>query len=182
MKVELITSQDVKYPIGIYIDHNMIPIQRAVREFIHSELEPENINGKLADSEYINLVVMGSSGAICGTVAYQVLADTFPGKNIRIVHIKKEGESSHQLSGWPGFVEACNIFVDDFSNTGETIVNCWERAKEDFLMKYPKIDFQFDYAVMCGYITGKAIKKAQACGVVINKIYSHIIDELCIED
>lgn len=94
------------YPVGQYINENIPKILLMVEAF-------KQITD-FKDTK-LSLICRGSSGAIIATMFAAYLPN-----ECRIVHIKKEGESSH--SGSISLrKDYRNIIVDDFIATGKTM-------------------------------------------------------------
>ena len=126
MKIHKLIRGCTQYPVGTNIMANMLVINRMgkiLREFIDKNYP---------DASYINLICRGSSGAIIAGLVSVILKKD-KGKNVCIYHIKKDGESAHG-SGLldNGILDPTSIIVviDDFIDTGLTIVSIVEKLKE----------------------------------------------------
>ncbi len=97
---------EFRYPIGRYIQDN----KERINSMINSFMSIEEFKDK-----HVNIICRGSSGAIIATMFSLRLPDC------RIVHIKKEGESSHDSSLYLGDGLSINLIVDDLISSGATI-------------------------------------------------------------
>ena len=104
-------NQCTSYPIGRNIQDNMLGILDYQKAIIDTFGE---------DGRKINLICMGSSGAIIAGI----VASGIP--NSKITFVKKEGVSSHdslpELELYNKFI---NIIIDDFFVTGNTLINMY---------------------------------------------------------
>ena len=94
---------EISYPIGINMDNIFNYINLVV-----AALKDENI-GKA------NIWCMGSSGAILAALLSNQLEES------RILHVKKDGESSHHGNYFTTLNNAINIIIDDFIVSGDTV-------------------------------------------------------------
>lgn len=152
MEIRLMSQRiDFQYSIGEYIQHNIQEIKKFASEIATlMELEIES-------QDRINLIGRGSSGAIIGTLSIEYLLEKFPGKIFHMVHIKKEGEFSHNSIYEDIFENALNIFVDDFISTGTTIQKTIEYIR--LLMINNK--WQFDAIVLGRYTSEYESKRLE---------------------
>ena len=142
------------YPVGEKI--------RANRTHINAMIDAIESIADFKD-KYINLVCRGSSGAIiAGIVSVMIKNDN------RIVHIKKDGESSHSDdASIKGAIkrDTINIIIDDFMCSGKTINAIYEKLQnmtgDDKLVVdclcisgvYFEVDVKFDVNhLICGRI------------------------------
>lgn len=114
------------YPIG--------KIMSQVNKYINDILLTFEKNNIDLDKEgfSINLWCRGSSGAILAGI----FASKFIRATVRIIHIKKQGEKSHQ-SYHHDICNGCDIVIDDFMDTGSTIFRIWHDSnikKIDYLI------------------------------------------------
>ena len=103
------------YPIGSNVSSMVVYIENIVTTFKEHKI---NLDKK---SNVICIWCRGSSGAmLAGMFAY-----TFKEATVRIKHVKKEGERSHNsyISAFPS--NSIDIIIDDFMDTGETIFRIW---------------------------------------------------------
>lgn len=116
---------EVGYPLGEHLQDSLDSIQELADYTFNSMLEAK------MDMSYINFIVRGSSGAIMGTVFAMKFMEKLPSSTIRVIHIKKEGERSHN-GGFDvaDFNAITNVFVDDFIATGATIQKTIEKVRE----------------------------------------------------
>lgn len=113
MNVIYCDFHEMQYPVGEYMYYNNATIKQYV----------EIVKRHFGDN-YVMLHCMGSSGAIiAGIIAHY-------SDNIKINHIKKNGEISHNPEPFKFRREIYNIIVDDFVATGNTI--------ETIMSKYPE--------------------------------------------
>ena len=93
----------IHYPVGLSIQLN-IPIIKLMAEAVKKQYPTDKLN----------LICMGSSGAIIATIIAQEITDS------KIYHIKKDGEKAHN-----SYIrlehDAINVIVDDFIVTGHTV-------------------------------------------------------------
>lgn len=104
------------YPVGHHVKENTEIIKIMVQEFMAID--------EFKD-KYVNIFCQGSSGAM---VAF-VFAMNIPNSN-RIIHIKKDGENSHNTNMYvhPNERNAINIIVDDLISSGATINRIYDKA------------------------------------------------------
>lgn len=118
IEIKLLPTTSISYPIGIDMKGTLNYIAQAAMEF-------QKIYGSRPYTT--NLFCRGSSGAILAGL----FTSHFPDSNMRIVHIKKEGEWSHSGCVSCGFEsQAINVIIDDFISSGETIRDIYHKAKE----------------------------------------------------
>jgi adenine/guanine phosphoribosyltransferase-like PRPP-binding protein len=119
IKTEFILNPDLTemgYPVGRYIISCKPIIQEMIKTFLGI---------KAFKNKDINLICQGSSGAIIATI----FSLGIPNTN-RIIHIKKEGESSHNADCYLGSGEAfINVIVDDFICSGATLNRIYKTLK-----------------------------------------------------
>lgn len=122
----------LNYPVGLYINSNKPRIVKLAEAF--SQIE--EFKGKP-----LNLICRGSSGAIVATV----FALTLPNP-CNIVHVKKDGENSHDssLSINKGLGYK-NVIVDDWIDSGTTLNTIY-----GCLMKY-----DVNIVIDCLCVTGE---------------------------
>ena len=105
----------LKYPITQYLDRAITTIDD-ITELLKSNFDITN---------GINIWCRGSSGAIMAGLVAANLYKTIKLENnstIAILHVKKDGESSHNSNYFNSHTNnKLNIIVDDFICTGETI-------------------------------------------------------------
>lgn len=142
------------YPVGTHIATNSRIVLDRFQEF-----------RKIADDDLraatvINLVCMGSSGAIVATMFYLGLSEYYTEAKIRIVHIKKHGEESHssRVPHLDGARYHANIFVDDFMDSGDTFMETLLTIRDDSVKLR---DFQFLYTVLMGHTTPDSRKRIE---------------------
>lgn len=72
---------------------------------------------------YINLWCRGSSGSIIAAFVSHDMIKRSKNIQVRICHVKKEGENSHSSSPstFQNDLDTWNVIVDDFIATGDTI-------------------------------------------------------------
>lgn len=116
----------MSYPVGDEISYNK-PI---IAEMIKSFIEIEEFKDK-----FVNLICMGSSGAIIATI----FSMTIPNEN-KILHIKKDGEQSHGQSIFGRYKEGLYVIVDDFIATGSTMEKIYKRVCDADVEVNPVID------------------------------------------
>ena len=103
-------DENIPYPVG----YDMSKVLR-----IHQELIKAIEKFKFFKyNEFINLWCRGSSGAILSTLLSTYLISI--NKNVKVCHVKKDGEISHATTIHL-HRDALNIIVDDFVYTGTTI-------------------------------------------------------------
>ena len=115
------------YPTGANVSSMVVYIENIVTTFKRYKI---NLDKK---SNVICIWCRGSSGAmLAGMFAY-----TFKRATVRINHVKKKGEHSHNsyISASPP--NSIDIIIDDFMETGETIFRIWHDSpikKIDYLI------------------------------------------------
>lgn len=107
MKKIPIKSGEVIYPVGCETVESLKTIKEMAEKL--KEVLPKN--------KKISFCCRGSSGAIISGVLLAYLSDY----QIKIIHIKKDGESSHGSSLFYLESSSYNVIIDDFSNTGTTL-------------------------------------------------------------
>jgi adenine/guanine phosphoribosyltransferase-like PRPP-binding protein len=120
-------GQCIKYPVAKNLRFNMEYIKALARAL--KEIYP-------ATSEHIDLICRGSSGAIIGALVLLEL-DLYP--NLELVHVKKEGEVSHN-SRVNIRKNSKLVFVDDFMATGDTVAECFEAVVISVATNFNKED------------------------------------------
>ena len=103
----------VDYPVG----SNMHGVTKYV-------MQAADIFKNTFSSRTVNVFCRGSSGAILAGLFSSYLIDTF---DIKIVHIKKEGEHSHSEKVPSHFDNhGINVIIDDFISSGSTVRNIYK--------------------------------------------------------
>ncbi len=114
----------INYPVGLNIRDNVKIIQDLTNEFLKYENKDTPIN----------LLCMGSSGAIMAAIFATIVP------NVIILHIKKDGESSHSsCDNYSRFFRdetRLNIIIDDFIVTGSTVNNIYKKIKVPIKIDY----------------------------------------------
>lgn len=106
----------IKYPVGDDII--------AAIDFTNKSAAAFNDN--FASYEYVNIWCRGSSGAILAAL----FASKLNAANIKIIHIKKEGEHSHgNVSPLSSYSDPINVIIDDFIATGDTLNKIYKAVK-----------------------------------------------------
>jgi hypothetical protein len=112
----------VGYPVGSHLDEAVTFASNAAEKF----------NGiKQFQNRYINVWCRGSSGAILAALFGEKITGYM---NLKICHVKKEGESSHTFSPQPYWL-GINVIIDDFCDTGSTLNAIFEELKESNSVK-----------------------------------------------
>lgn len=102
----------LSYPVGNNMKSAFFYAEEAAKKF--REIYPPG--------NYVNVFCRGSSGAILASLFYAMLPDY----EITIVHIKKDGESSHGDKVSTRFNSYhINVIIDDIIATGETMREIW---------------------------------------------------------
>ena len=181
MPIEILKKHNIrryviKYPFGEFMTDNVKRTKCMIKEFISLSSDD------LSKSDNIILVCMGCSGAIISTLFYDLLKKKYKDIKITICHVKKNGEESHISGGVSGLVSSMGslspiyIWVDDFIDAGDTIINCHAKLKKHLeknrrLYKVaPPANFKFDYAV-CSIIQC-SIKKVEK--ITNNIVYNFL--------
>lgn len=140
------------YPVGIHIRNN--------REHISAMIESiESI--KEFEGKFINLICRGSSGAIIAGIISVMLKN-----ENRIIHIKKEGEISHNCNIPTLGNDKINIIVDDLICTGKTVNKIYQALTEEL----SNINLVIDCLCISGTYTDKHVNfncKYIICGEVV---------------
>lgn len=110
MKTLDLPIQRISYPVGENMDE--------ATEYIN-EVAKILINNKYCPRTNINIFCMGSSGTILSSLLYSKLITYC--NYITIIHIKKEGETSHSPRIREFDKSRTNIIIDDFTETGSTL-------------------------------------------------------------
>jgi orotate phosphoribosyltransferase-like protein len=136
--------EDIRYPIGRNMHNSMIIIEQMAEEI--DKISPKRIN----------LICMGSSGAIMAGIISGILKH----KIINIYHVKKDGERSHQSEDLYINKASFNVIIDDFISTGNTIREICKKTKLNRFnclcvsgeVNAINIDFvSFDYVICKNY-------------------------------
>lgn len=115
MKVYQLHNQwEIPYPIGSHIDAAITYINKVYATIILNEL---------FKNRDINLWCRGSSGAILAGLLASRLLTTKTFHSVQIIHVKKPNETAHGSDLTYVIENGCNIIIDDFSYTGDTIIH-----------------------------------------------------------
>ena len=137
-------EEGIGYPVGMKMPEDMRIIKLCTSVF-NENMENDAIEG-------INLLCMGSSGAI---IAALFASDCK--FDCRIVHIKKDGEYSH--NSYPHLAPSyVNIIIDDFTATGTTIKN---------IIKNLEKKTNIYGLIMAGSLHKHVIKKTKPSHIVV---------------
>ena len=110
MKIQFIDRDwPIKYPVGGYINDTISFIDAVVNQIDNDDSFP---------TQNLAIWCRGSSGAILAALLSQYFF-TEGFKEVRINHVKKPNEHSHSNNYL--HVGACNIIIDDFIASGETV-------------------------------------------------------------
>ncbi len=152
---------DIGYPFGDNLKDNYPMIHYVFREFY--KIAKEDLN----KHENICIVCRGSSGSMVSAFLYNFLKNKLKNKNIKICHIKKEGEisNSHTVSGvFSGYISEniLNVWVDDFICSGSTLIYCHEQLSKHYQYYYSikATNFKFNYAI-CASISDDVKNKLE---------------------
>ncbi len=118
--VETGDKRCINYPVGDNILESIPKIMKMIEGFESIQ----EFKGK-----FVNLICRGSSGAIIAAF----FAANLKHNNLKIVHVKKEGESSHCTSYLHEGHNAINVIVDDFIFSGETLNTIAKWVGSDFI-------------------------------------------------
>lgn len=116
----------ISYPVGIRMNETLRIIEEMASLIYKTFPYNERYMGRR--NEYINLYVMGSSGAILAGILITLLKDY----TVTICHIKKEGEVSHGGSNFSSHKRAINVILDDFIESGATVNKIYDELKEEY--------------------------------------------------
>lgn len=106
---------EVLYPIGSNIQRNLSTIN----------LVTDTLQKTIGNNNRIVLCCMGSSGAIIAGIAASKMS------NVAILHIKKEGETSHSNHKSFEFIsDDYIVIIDDFMSSGATIQRIYSFLEE----------------------------------------------------
>lgn len=131
---------DMDYPIGESIIKNIELATKMANYALPIIVE----NSKTIGNKSINFIVTGSSGAIIGTIFAQIFSTYFQKSSIKLLHIKKERENSHNsFLHKIDFQDHLNIFVDDFIASGSTLLYSITKTRE-----VTNSNFIFDYIIV----------------------------------
>lgn len=121
MKVYQLHDQwEISYPIGSHIDEAIIYINKVYATIILNEL---------FKNRDINLWCRGSSGAILAGLLASRLLTTKTFHSVQVIHVKKPNENAHGSDLTYVIEGGCNIIIDDFSYTGDTIIHITKAMK-----------------------------------------------------
>jgi len=131
MKTSFITTgvDRLNYPIGHHINDNKDDIEKLAKAL--GKIYPKDIN--------LNLICRGSSGAIIAGMFVLLLPN-----HCKIIHIKKEGESSHS-NYFDLDASGKVVIVDDFIISCDTIKSIYN----SLIIKYP--DIKIDCLCLSGH-------------------------------
>lgn len=96
----------MNYPVGDHMKHNMSIIKSMAKQL-----------KVLYPLDNLILYCTGSSGAIIAGILSLLL----PGREIRIAHVKKDGEDSHGVGRMFKADHYTSVIVDDFMASGASI-------------------------------------------------------------
>lgn len=106
----------VGYPVGVNFTEAVTFTEKAAEQFN----KIKKFKGK-----YVNLWCRGSSGAILSSLFGSKIANA-----VRICHVKKTGESSHNPEANPAGI-AINVIIDDFCESGNTLNAIFHQLQEE---------------------------------------------------
>lgn len=141
-KIQLEYYNEFNYPVGTGPVTAIKNMNRMATEFLNF-FKTEEIDEK----KQLQIVCMGSSGAILATLFYQHLVNAYPKNVISIIHIKKQGENSHSSSCSGLRLSAIHIFVDDFVFSGSTIKVITDRIRSGTMT--PSFTFRYLLTASC---------------------------------
>ena len=150
MKHHNISRFDTGYPFNASYRENRNSLMATFSEFYAIAKE------QIINTTTINIVCRGSSGCFVAAILFEMLfgKPELYGKDINIVYVRKDRESSHSSNSISGYIksEALFIWVDDFIDEGETIKLCHQELKNVFASygSYLPDEWKFDWAV-CTY-------------------------------
>jgi hypothetical protein len=104
------------YPVGEFMEENTPRIMEMIRLFKEFE--------EFGD-RYVNIVCTGSSGAIIAAL----FSVSIPNRN-RIIHVKKDGEVSHEAGTKIECRNSIYVVVDDFIISGDTMTRMVSKMRE----------------------------------------------------
>lgn len=138
MKIQFIDRNcSINYPVGRYINDAISFIDAVVNQIDKDDSFP---------TQDLAIWCRGSSGAILAALLSQYFC-TEGFREVRINHVKKPNEYSHSSNSL--HVGACNIIIDDFIATGETvreIMKCMKHNGVDYVdyLIVSDTDLRFD--------------------------------------
>lgn len=138
MKIQFIDRDwSIKYPVGRYINDAISFIDAVVKRIDNDDSFP---------TQDLVIWCRGSSGAILAALLSQYFC-TEGFEEVRINHVKKPSEYSHSSNSL--HVGTCNIIIDDFIASGETvreIMKCMEHNGVDYVdyLIVSDTDLRFD--------------------------------------
>lgn len=138
MKIQFIDRNcSINYPVGRYINDAISFIDAVVNQIDKDDSFP---------TQDLAIWCRGSSGAILAALLSQYFC-TEGFREVRINHVKKPNEHSHSSNAL--HVGACNIIIDDFIATGETvreIMRCMKHNGVDYVdyLIVSDTDLRFD--------------------------------------
>lgn len=126
----------VYYPVGSYMSGTMNFLHEVKKVSISKSLE------FMDTKKPINIWCRGSSGAILSALFCSIVLPE--NRELRIIHLKKPGETSHSTCSEFTNSETINIVIDDFIETGFTL--------KEITSQIPRrIDkFTMDYLILSG--------------------------------
>ena len=127
------------YPLGVHIDANYKAINYILDSFLTFA------TNDIAEYKNIGIVCRGSSGAIMASFLYTKIKLLLSDSHIKICHIKKNGENSHNsaVNSFGIYSEAMYIWIDDFVDSGTTFEECLKAMKSEL----KDDNFQFNWTV-----------------------------------
>ena len=147
------TGEAMDYPVGDYIVNNISTIN-AMGEMLLTVIPKK---------KRINLWCMGSSGAIISGLIANILINGCMSR-VKIIHIKKVGESSHEDSSFMCASNSdFNVIVDDFICTGKTIRKIYEKMGE--------MDCSIDCLCVSSSVELYILRNIKIKHIIAHKIY-----------
>ena len=102
----------------------------------------------LGKFKHVNIICRGLSGAVVATMFYNAIKSKYS-ISATICHLKKNNEESHteDVTGLVVKNNSLYLWVDDFIESGSTIIECHQVISDFMLNKHNKTGFLFDYSV-----------------------------------
>lgn len=109
---------DAGYPVGLKV-HNWINVIPVYCSIIKKHVKVEEWYRETARDSDIGLICQGSSGAILSALIADKLVSE--GYDVKILHVKKENETSHSFSRPPVSKKTIAFVIDDQISFGNTV-------------------------------------------------------------
>lgn len=121
--------KEITFNTGTWLDY---PVGKDIAAVdIQTTKTAELLRPLLRNEQYINLWCIGSSGTLISSLLAVKLITRGTYNNVRICHLRKDGEHSHQQEMIP-LNGGYNLIVDNFADSGSTVLDLVDRILEEY--------------------------------------------------